>query len=160
MDDRTSILAPLVALMIATAFVTPVMTQENATINVTVTISQLGVEVSPATYDFGLMNLNDVASTSADYFSVTNTGNVPSNMTMKATNTSNWRLSPSPGADAFTLEYRLDTTWIPLTTSPVIFAENIGPGENETFALQMKTPTSTTSYGQQSTTITIGVVAA
>ena len=161
----------LVLLMLLIGFAPVVVADEEAGVTVTVTIKLIAISVDPTTHAFGFMDLSSIENTFSEpnyKFRVQNTGNVGEDFTCRASDTDNWTLEASPGADMFALKvsdaYSSETgaegTYTVLTTTAASWTEDVAANDNMWADLLIETPTSTVSYEEQTTTATFGAVTA
>lgn len=123
----------------------------------------VSVSVTPTEYGFGILALNDQASTgTGGYFTATNDGNVVEDFTIRATNatdgTNVWVLASTNGPDQYKLEYSTDGTWYLVNLTATTFATDKTIGGSETVDFRITMPTSTSSHQQHSLTVTFGAV--
>ncbi|MBW2674427.1 MAG: hypothetical protein JRD89_13620 [Deltaproteobacteria bacterium] len=146
---------------------------DTGTIGLNVTIKQVAVDVTPTTYAFGTLDLSTLANTSdvsPNYFTANNTGNVDEDFSIKGANmtdfaaggSNTWVLNETEiGADQYMMLNSTDggVTWNAIGLDFKTFATNIAAGNNQTFDLQLATPSSTSSYLEHNTTVTVYAVA-
>jgi hypothetical protein len=148
-------------------FTLPVWGAESANVSATVTITEISVSVSDGGVDYGIIGLSSTADTTAtgvdDTQVITNGGNVPIDINILGTNTTSWSLSNTAiGADQFMHKYCTSScdsggTWTAISTGYTSMVSNIPDTTSNTqdFDLEISTPSSTTDYTQQTTTVTI-----
>jgi len=146
---------------------------DTGTIGLNVTIKLVAVDVTPTTYAFGTLDLSTLANTSdtsPNYFTANNTGNVAEDFSIKGANmtdfaaggSNTWVLNETEiGADQYMMKYSTDggATWNAMGLDFKTLATNIAAGNNQTFDLQLATPSSTSSYLEHNTTVTVYAVA-
>lgn len=154
----------------------PVSAQAENAITVTVTIRKLGITVTPTTYDYGAMNLDENKKTwngSTKAFTIQNTGNHKENITLKGADATDgygntWTLAGTVGADTYVHKYGIDSSqnteaasYTALTTSAVTVQSDVPKDAYRYMDLWIFTPSSSTeTYYQYSTTVTVGVYSA
>ncbi len=153
------------------------------TITVTVTIQLLSVELRNVgdSADYTTWALGTVVLSSnsgmatGDGIFVKNTGNVAENFKLKLTNPASWTASTSAGADTYVLRAEFqatgaaptyDGTETALTTTyqtcnGTLFkgtgdGNNVAASSGEYLYLRFEAPTSTSSYTEQTITLTVG----
>jgi hypothetical protein len=133
------------------------------TITATVTAENISVTVSDGTISFGVLNLNTTSDTvGGETQTAENDGNVTEDFNIMGTDTTDWELADvlqGNGADRFRLQFSLDgSTWSEFEDDDYTpLTSNIPPtgGDSDTFDVEVQTPTSSSSYDEQSTTITV-----
>jgi hypothetical protein len=141
-----------------------VQAAETATVTATVTVQNISVSVSDGSVAYGAMALNTSKSTCdlSDTQTVTNDGNVTEDFNIKGQNSANWTLGSTPGNNQYV--HKFSTSSCPwssgtaLTTSYLTLATGIAPSGTTTLNLQITTPTSTSSYDQQSVDVTVQAI--
>jgi hypothetical protein len=167
----------LMLLLLAVTFassVPAVLAAENST-TCTVTIRKVGISVSPASHDFGYMNLseNKKSWSGTNTFTATNTGNHKENFTIKGTNATDghghtWTLASAVGADNYVMQTNAYQTgqgtegsYYNLTTTPETKASSVDNGSSRYFSIWIFTPTtSTETYYQYSMYVIAGAYSA
>jgi hypothetical protein len=155
-----------------------------ADIDVTVTIQNLSISLSSNTWGIGTIVAGSTTQmTEADDITVTNDGNVDEDFTLKLTDPAAWTSGASPGADAFTMsglfcgaadapggtDFNAEDV---MTTSAQTATANVfgyagGSSDGVSVAassavdlwLEFQAPTSSSSFTQQTITVTVGAVA-
>ena len=130
-------------------------------ITITITLAQLGVDVSPTNWSLGVVGFGGSKSSwlsgSPGAFTATNTGNVQEDFTISATATtpSSWLPGPAPEADTFVICYGLgsdpytsEPTWACFGETPVAMDGPVDIGTDLPFDLRFTAPTSSTSGGE------------
>ena len=154
-----------VALMAGLFFaVSAISARADATVSATVTVTNLAVTVGDGSIAYGSLGLNTTKSTSTgmwDTQTATNTGNVAEDFNIQGTDTGNWTLAASAGAEQYEHAFCISgcttapTNYTALTTSNTSLASNVAANGAQAFDLALTTPTSTTHYTQQSVDVTI-----
>ncbi len=142
----------------------PAFSASEGVINVTADVAQLSVTVAPNTVSYGLVPLNTtgVQPDGNPMIFAQNTGNCFVDMQIKGANTTDWALGETAAEDVYVhyWGYLFPTpTWTDMDTDYDDLGswESYAPFTNEAFWLQMDTPTSSSSFGTQSTTVTVMV---
>lgn len=123
----------------------------------------ISITVEPANYGFGDIAEGANESTgSSGYFWANNTGNCNIDLSIKATNTTNWNIKASPGDEEFQLQQSNDSgvTWYTLTYTYTDLYLNLAQDGTIQFDLWMFMVTDT-AHGEieQTTTVTVKGVA-
>jgi len=115
-----------------------------------------GTEAIPATYTPGTYS----------YLRVENNGSVAEDLLIKGVDATcgagTWTLAATPGADQYSHLYGIGQSPVSyslLSTAASTLGSNVAVGGTVDFNLKILTPTSSTVYGQYSTTVTILAVA-
>lgn len=155
--------AILVSLLLLTGIVLApslVGAADTATVTATVTPKLVSVTVSPTSVAYGTVPLS--SSATSGVITATNDGNVTETFNIKGADatysTNTWVLSDTAvGANQYMHKFALPTyiTWTPLSTTYLTLATGIAASGTQDFKLQIWTPTSTTLYGEYSTTVTV-----
>jgi len=138
---------------------------ETGTVTATVTAQEISVSVTDGTVAYGTMSVGTTANTLAaglnDTQTATNNGNVSEDLNIKGQDSTNWTLGAAAGSETYKHEFSTTASFpgTALTTSYQTLATGIAAAGNETFDLQMSTPTSTASYTEQSVDVTVQAVA-
>lgn len=138
------------------------MAASSASVAATVTVQNVSVTVSPGTVAYGTLAVNSSSSTNpGSTQTVTNNGNVAEDITIKGQNSTNWTLGGTAGVNQYVHKFCISTCGTPptnytaLTTSYQALATNIAASGTQTFDLDITTPTSSTSFTQQSVDVTV-----
>lgn len=133
-----------------------------ATVSATVTVQNISVSASDGTVAYGTLGVNSSAGTNgSDTQTATNNGNITEDLLIKGANSANWTLGATAGTDQYVHKFCLATCAAPptnytaLTTSYQDIHEDLAASGTQTFDLYITTPTSSTSFSQQSVDITI-----
>lgn len=141
---------------------------DEATVTATVTVQNVSVTVSDGTVTYGTLGTSSSANTTSsgtnDSQTATNNGNVTSNLNIKGQNTTAWTLAGSIGADQYKHDFCITTcdsspTWTALTTNYQTLASGVATSGTQVFDLRLNTPSSSTSFTQQSANVTVQAVA-
>jgi len=152
-----------------------VQAADTATVTATVTVQNISVSVSDGSISYGTMAVNSWKSTlssdmppSGDMQTATNNGNVTEDFNIKGQNSANWTLGSSQGSEQYVHQFCNDTAndcstpptnYTALTTSYATLATGVATSGTIDFQLRLGTPTSTSSYTQQSVDVTVQAVA-
>lgn len=140
-----------------------------AAVTATVTVQNVSVTVSDGTVPYGTLATNTAKSTITadlnDLQTATNGGNVTEDLNIKGQNTAAWTLGATAGADQYIHQFCTATCSSPptnftaLTTSYQTLKTSLAASGTQTFDLRIVTPTSSTSFTQQSVDVTVQAVA-
>lgn len=137
------------------------------TVTATVTAQNISVSVDNASISFGTIATNTTKDTTTggvnDSSTATNDGNVVENFNIKTGNSTNWTLAATAGSEQYTMKSCAVAdcdgapTWVAVGIDPsyATLASNVAVSGTQVFDLQVGTPTSTASFGEQTITITI-----
>lgn len=176
-------LVAIVCLLLSVSAISPVgmvRAANESSVTLSVTVQNVAVEVDPITYAFGTVvagqnttstwNASDVGM----YFEANNTGNVNESFTIRGANATDtdaggsntWVLESAAGSDEFVIWNSTDGTidteggYNTITLSAVIWNASVTVYGTPRFDLKLTLPSSTSSYLEHKTTVTIGAVAA
>jgi hypothetical protein len=146
-----------------------------AQVSATVTLQSISVTIAegyPTAMDYGVMAPGTEAIPATytpgtySYLRVENNGSVAEDLLIKGADatcgTGTWTLAATPGANQYSHLYGIGqspVSYTPLSTSASTLGSNVAAGGTVDFKLKIQTPTSSTVYGQYSTTVTILAVA-
>jgi len=146
-----------------------------AQVSATVTLQSISVTIAegyPTAMDYGVMAPGTEAMPATytpgtySYLRVENQGSVAEDFLIKGADATcgagTWTLAATPGADQYSHLYGIGqspVSYTPLSTDASILGSNVAVGGTVDFNLKIKTPTSSTVYGEYSTTVTILAVA-
>jgi len=177
---------PLVAVVTLLLFVSSlspvgmVSAGNESSVTLSVTVQNVAVEVDPITYAFGTVIAGQNTSSTWNvtgvgmYFEANNTGNVNESFTIRGANATDtdaggsntWVLTSAAGSDEFVIWNSTDGTidtegsYDTITLSAVIWNTSVMVYGTPRFDLKLTLPSSTSSYLEHKTTVTIGGVAA
>jgi len=144
----------------------PVQAASTATVTATVTVQNISVSVSDGTVAYGTLSLNTSAGTNgSDTQTATNNGNVTETLLIKGQNTAAWTLAATAGSDQYRHMFCTSscasptTNYTALTTSNQTLGSSIATSGTATFDLYLTSPTSSSSYTQQSVDVTVTATA-
>lgn len=144
------------------SFVTPLMAADEASVTATVTVQNISVSVDDGSVAYGILALNTSAGTNGtDTQTAENDGNVTAEFNIKGQNSVDWTLGGSAGANQYVHRFCTATCGTPptnytaLTTNYQELAASVSVSGTQTFDLHITTPTSTSSYTQQSVDVTV-----
>ena len=142
-----------------------------ASVTATVTARNVSVSVSDGSISYGNVNLGGTASTTPsgidDSQTATNNGNVSADLNIIGTDSADWTLESSTGADQYTQAFcntdacDSSPTWSLMqeaaytTLSSSTLATSTG---TQIFDLRINLPSSSSSYDQQSVNVTVQAV--
>lgn len=139
-----------------------------ATVTATVTAQNVAITVTDGSIAYGTMNIGASASTIAsdknDTQTAVNAGNVTATINIEGQNSSAWTLSGSPGSDQYTHKFCSSscstppTNYTALTTNYQTLNASLAANGSQPFDLQLYTPTTSTSYTQQTVSVTVQAV--
>ena len=152
----------IMATMISAVFFTGIaVSSDTATVGCTATFTQLGVSVNPTTYDFGFGQANDWSNTTGDHFTVTNEGNNNEDIKIQAAKDAGntWDLGSSNGADTVVMKALGGDlgSWTDIHTQQTLKSD-LASSSTTNFDLAFQFPSSTSTYDQQSFTVTLTAV--
>jgi len=161
MKKLLSILVVMVILVIG-GLSAPVFALDTGVISVTAEVAQISVSVNPDTITYGLVPLATIGVQPSDNPTIFafNTSNCFVDMQIKGAHTTDWTLDTAPGADTYVHYFGqpfFAPSYTPLGTdyNDLGTWESYSPGSIEMFLLQMDTPTSSSSFEMQATTVTV-----
>ena len=126
------------------------------------------INVTPATWNIGTVTVgSNNYSTSNNYFTLANEGNVNINVQIKGNNATNattgaeWKLASTPSCDNFSLKYNKsgDASWTIINTTYDTFCTNLAASTNQTFDLNLYVATTSSKDDPLSFYITFKSVA-
>jgi hypothetical protein len=142
---------------------------ENDTSSAVIAVN-ISIGVTPLAWDQGTILIGDSNATSGLYFNLTNQGNVPMNIQIKASNATNattgakWNLTGSSGLDNFSLQYKKSggVSWTPINLTYNTFVLNLPATGTDwlTFDLNLIMATTSSTGDPLSLTITFKSVIA
>lgn len=144
---------------------------DTATVTATVTVQNVSVSVSDGTVAYGTLPNNSSSSTIAtdlnDRQIATNNGNVAEQVNIRGTNSADWTLAGSAGADQYVHRFcnlfasgctSPPTNFTALTTSYTQLATSTAVSASSTFDLMLTTPNPSSVFTQQSVDVTVQAV--
>lgn len=150
----------LVALLVL-----PVFAADTDSVTATVTVQNISVSVADGSVAYGTLPLNSSAGTNgSDTQTATNDGNVTIDLNIRGYDTAAWTLSGTNGANQYVHRFCTTscasppTSYTALTTSYQTLATNKTAASDQTFDLHITTPTSTSTYDQQSADVLVQAV--
>ncbi len=150
--------------LLISAFALKISAATEATITATVTAQNISVTVDDGAVTYGTLGVGTSTNTTSgllnDSQTIVNEGNVTEDFDIRGSNSANWTLAGTPDANAYTHEFCTtdcdsSPSWLPLTTSNQTIYTSKGVGTSSAFDLQLRTPSSTTNYDQQSVNVTV-----
>lgn len=147
----------------------PIQAASTATVTATVTVQNVSVSVSDGSVSYGTVGTSSSEDTTSggtnDSQTATNNGNVTETLNISGADTTAWTLAGAVGADQYKHDFCTSNcdsspTWTALTTSYQTLNNSVSASGTQVFDLRINTPSSSSSYTQQSTTVTIQAVAA
>ncbi|MEK7572062.1 MAG: hypothetical protein AAB553_07360 [Patescibacteria group bacterium] len=152
----------ILSLVLLSVFVLPARAATTASVTATVTVQNISVAVSDGTVSYGTLALNTSGGTNgSDTQTATNDGNVTVDFNVRGQNTAAWTLGATAGSNQYVHRFCVatcgsaPTNYTALTTSYQTLASSKAASATQTFDLHITTPTSTSSYAQQSVDITV-----
>lgn len=166
----------ILSLVLALAAPALAATEEGVTATVTPQLVSVTVDVSSVGYGTQNLSTTDNKPTGDPEITATNNGNVAENFTIKGDDAtasgSTWTLSTTAGASAYVHKYNADTggtypdlSSVALDKTGKSLSTGVSGGTSctttctgggsEAFKLRMDTPTSTSSFAEHSTTVTV-----
>ena len=135
----------------------------------TVTVQNISLSVSDAAIAYGTLAVNTSQDTNGaplnDTQTITNDGNITIDINVRGANTANWTLAGSTGVvDEYVHSScpatctSFPTNYTPLTTSYAELATGIAAAGTQSLDLGITTPSSSTSFVQQTANVTVQAV--
>ncbi len=164
MKFSQKVAATLLAVTSFSLVLSPIaIAQGEDTVDATVTFQNVSLSVADGVVAYGTLGASSTSGTVAlsDTQTVTNTGNVNEDFTIRGTNSLGWTLAGTAGANAYVHRFCTATCGTPptnytaLTTSPATLATNAAPAATPTFDLHITAPTSSTSFTQQEVDVVV-----
>jgi hypothetical protein len=166
-------LIPLIALALTSSaivcfyvFSSPVKAASSATVTATVTVQNISVTVSDGTVAYGTLGTSTSAGTNGtDTQTATNNGNVTEDLLIKGQNTTAWTLGATSSSDQYIHRFCSSscasppTSYTALTTSNQTLAASKAASATQTFDLYITTPSSSSSFTQQSVDVIVTATA-
>jgi len=144
----------------------------SATVAATVTIQNISVSVSDGDVSYGTLatstSRSTIASEENEMQTATNNGNITENLNIKGQNTAAWTLSATAGADQYVHKFCNDTdndcttpptNYTALTTNYQTLDTSVTTSGTADVQLQITTPSSSSSFTQQSVDVIVQAVA-
>jgi hypothetical protein len=143
----------------------------NQTFDFTIESENTTIEVTPATWSQGDVNIGATNETTGNYFTITNNGNVNVVITVNATNATNatgvvkWDLVETASHNKFELQYKKngEESWTNINYSYNPFIANLPwptGSDSETFDLKIIMATTSSTTQSLNVTVTFKSVAA
>ncbi|OGK14275.1 hypothetical protein A3H80_01645 [Candidatus Roizmanbacteria bacterium RIFCSPLOWO2_02_FULL_37_19] len=151
-------------ILLSLFFINQASAATTGTVAATVTVQNISVTVSDGSVAYGTLATSAQGDTTAggvnDSQTATNDGNVSEDLDIKGENTTAWTLAGSIGADQYKHDFCITTcdstpTWTALTTSYQALATGVATSGTQIFDLRINTPSSSTSFTQQTATVTV-----
>lgn len=151
--------------ILAVAFALP--TSASVEITATATPELISIKIAngyPSTVDYGVLDLGyaNAAPTGDPVLRVENNGNIQEDFKIKgadATTTgSTWELSDTQGSKKYVHKFGVGSspsTYTALNKSGAVLVNDIDPDSTQDFKLRIEMPSSSDSYEQHSTTVTV-----
>jgi hypothetical protein len=146
----------------------PATAATTAAVTATVTAQNISVSVTDGSISYGTIALSSNGDTTSnginDSQTATNNGNVTQDINIRGANSAAWTLAASAGADQYAHKFCTTTcdtspSWTALTTSYATLTAGVAASGTQVFDLQILTPSSSSSYSQQSVDVTVQAVA-
>lgn len=155
----------IIALTLSLMTGTYALAAQTGEVTATVTPQSISVSVTDGSIAYGTVALSSAADTTSngvnDSQTATNDGNVTETLNIKDSgSTAAWTIAATVGANQYKHEFctaTCDTTpsWTALTGNYQTLAASVSSSGTQVFDLKLNTPTSTSSYVQQSLTVTV-----
>ena len=155
--------------LIAVAF--PLGAATEGSVTATVTVENISLTVADGTVTYGTLGVDTLKDTTSsglnDSQTATNNGNVNEDFNIKGSDSANWVLAATAGADEYFHKFcRGDTgtcdstpVFTALTTAYQTLDTAVAANGTQIFDLQINTPTSSSNFTEQSVNITVQAVA-
>lgn len=144
-----------------------VFAASTATVTATVTVQNVSVSVGDGSVAYGTLSTSTSKDTTSggvdDSQTATNDGNITEVINIRGADTSTWTLAGSVGTDQYKHEFCKTTcdsspTWTALTTSYQTLSSSVAAAGTQVFDLKITTPSSSSSFTQQSASVTVQAV--
>ena len=154
----------MLSLLLLATISLPVKANSTAVVTAPVTIQNVSVSVSDGSVSYGTLGTSSSKDTTSsglnDSQTATNNGNVSQDLNIRGENTTDWTLSTTVGADQYKHDFCVTTcdtspTWTALTTNSQTLSSGVAASGTQVFDLRLNTPSSSTSFDQQSANVTI-----
>lgn len=131
---------------------------DTATVTSTVTVQNISVSVADGSISYGTLAIGSSKSTSelGDSQVATNDGNITETINIKGSNSIGWTLAAVPGVNQYSHKYGVGQS--ALTINYQTLVTSIGVGQTYRFDLAVYTPTSSSTYTQQSIDVTVQAI--
>ena len=131
-------------------------------ITVTVTLQQIGVDVSPTSWALGTMAPEAVSNTTGYHFTATNSGNVAEDFTIAAaaSSPSAWAPAASSAVDAYRMGVTTATISDTALTPSLALGSNVSASGTVGFDLKFTAPSAGSTYNAGGESITVSLSAA
>jgi hypothetical protein len=145
-----------------------VQAASSANVTATVTIQNVSVTVSDGSVSYGTVSSGGTADTTSsgvnDSQTATNDGNVSEDLNIRGANSTNWTLGATAGTDQYvhsfcTSNCDVSPAWTALTTSNQTLSSGVSASGTQVFDLEFSAPTSSTTFDQESLTVTVQAAA-
>ncbi len=150
----------LVTLVVLLALAAPAFAASDIT--VTVTLAQIGVDVSPTSWALGTMSPGATQETTSRHFTATNSGNVAEDFTITAGSSvpSGWDPDAASAVDKFRMGVTTDAITDQALTPSLTLASNVAAAGTVGFDLKFTAPAVGSAYDAGGETITVSLSAA
>lgn len=136
------------------------------TVTATVTAQSISVSVDNTSIAFGTVTTSDTKDTTTgakgvnDSSIATNDGNITEKFNIQAGNSTNWTLDTTAASEKYTMKFCVTTcdsspSWNSVGIDYATLVASVIKDGTQEFDLQVGTPTSTASYGEQTITVTV-----
>lgn len=154
----------LITVLSALLSLSKVSAASTDSVSATVTVQNISVSVSDGSVAYGTLSTSSTEDTTTnginDSQTATNDGNITVDLDISGADTASWTLAATAGTDQYIHSFctaTCDTTpsWTALTTSYQSLATSVAASGTQEFDLQISTPTTSTSFTQQTATVTV-----
>jgi len=130
-------------------------------ITVTVTLAQVGVDVSPTSWALGTMAPGASQETTSRHFTATNSGNVAEDLTIAvgASTPSGWDPAAASGVDEYRMGVTTDAIPDQALTPSYTLASSVAAAGTVGFDLKFTAPAAGSTYNAGGETITVSLSA-
>lgn len=137
---------------------------DSSAVTATVTVQNISVSVADGSVAYGTLALNTSKSTRSDDLNdaqtATNDGNVTANLNIRGQDSVAWTLESAVGPDQYKHDFCItdcntSPTWVPLDTENQSLAASVATSGSQVFHLRITTPTTSSSYTQQTVSVTV-----
>ena len=133
----------------------------NMDMNVTGTGISFNTVVEEDPWDNSEMDVGTTNESAINQVNIDNTGSVAIDVKCAASDSVDWTIESTIGADEFRLDCKENAAgaYAELGTTAITVYNNLGVGVNKDFRFKFYMPSSSTAYGPEQSTVTFSVVA-
>ncbi|MCB4790568.1 MAG: hypothetical protein LHV68_01655 [Elusimicrobia bacterium] len=118
----------------------------------------VGIEVNSTQWDAGS---GGAVTRTSPQITVTNIGDEPAKVQIRAANTSSWTLGAAPGLNTFAMQFGTGQNWTSISTSNLNLVSSLAPSTAHNFNFRFQSPSSINPIitNTQSSVVTLSVMA-